>query len=369
MSRYAVILAGGSGTRLWPLSRRKAPKQVRALLDDATLLQKTYRRVRQQFAADAVYVSTLAEHAAEVGRQLSEIAADHIIAEPIGRDTAAAIGYAAVRLIARDPDATFVTINSDAYVADDDAYHRAIAITFDAAEQSEDGIALVGIAPQYPETGYGYIELQQNKDKNEGMMVVIADAIRSGRTLPVCRFVEKPDMETAARYVASGRHLWNPALFVFRAQKLLTLFSHHLPQHAAALAEIASARDAATITRAFLTMPTISIDYGIMEKLERLVVVPASFGWADVGHWRAVHAILSGERGTSADVARGAHVGLNGNGNLVVAPDGKLVVTCGIENCVIIDTPDALLICPRDRAQDVKEVVKELERRGMTQYL
>jgi mannose-1-phosphate guanylyltransferase len=154
---------------------------------------------------------------------------------------------------------------------------------------------------------------------------------------------------------------------VFRASRILEEFAVHLPDHANALASLRGTHDAHAVTRAFLAMPKISIDYGLMEKLSNLVVIPASFAWADVGSWRAVHEILA--RDPNADVVRGMHVGVEGNGNLVVAPPGKLVATYGLERCVIIDTPDALLICPRDRAQGVKEVVAELERRGLTEYL
>lgn len=354
--RYAVILAGGSGTRLWPLSRRSAPKQVRALLDEETLLQKTYRRVRRAFPPERVFVSTLAEHVGEVHRQLPELPQENDVVEPIGRDTAAAIGYAALRLHERDPESVFVTINTDAYVADAEAYLSAIEVAFEAAESDTRGAALVGLTPRYPETGYGYIEMGQQGDTAAGQ-----------QSYHVIRFVEKPDAVTAAQYVASGQYLWNPALFVFRASRLLAYYAEHLPSHAAALMSLRGTTDPHAVTRAFLAMPKISIDYGLMEKLTGLRVIPASFAWADVGSWRAVHEILA--RDPNADVVRGMHVGVEGNGNLVVAPPGKLVATYGLENCVVIDTPDALLICPRDRAQEVKKIVEELERRGLSAYL
>lgn len=362
--RYAVILAGGSGTRLWPLSRRSAPKQVRALLDEETLLQKTYGRVRQAFPPDRVFVSTLAEHVGEVCRQLPELPQENDIVEPIGRETAAAIGYAALRLHERDPAAVFVTINADAYVADAAAYLSAIEVAFEAAESDTRGAALVGLTPRYPETGYGYIEIEQQSPDASARASSRAAGQQSHH---VIRFVEKPDAETAAQYVASGQYLWNPALFVFRASRLLEYYVQHLPMHAAALGSLRGVVDSHAVTRAFLAMPKISIDYGLMEKLSGLAVIPASFAWADVGSWRAVHEILS--KDPNADVVRGMHVGVEGNGNLVVAPPGKLVATYGLENCVVIDTNDALLICPRDRAQNVKKVVEELERRGLIEYL
>jgi len=351
--RYAVILAGGSGTRLWPLSRRRSPKQVHALLDEETLLQKTYRRISRTFAPECIAVSTNAEQAPEVHRQLPEVPEHRIFAEPVARNTAAAIGYVAVRLAAEDHEAVFVTVNSDAYVRDVDEYLRTIESVMGAAER--EGVALVGLQPSYPETGYGYIEC--------GEPVARYDR----QPIRAVRFVEKPDAATAQGYVASGRYLWNPALFAFRAARLLELIAVHLPEHARAFSGIRDPWDAASVTRAFLSMPDISIDYGIMERLDGIAVVPAEFGWADVGSWRAVHEILASD--PNADVVRGTHVGVAGNGNLVVAPNGKVVATYGLEGHVIIDTPDALLICPRDRAQHVKEIVAELERRGLTHVL
>ncbi|MDO8463488.1 MAG: sugar phosphate nucleotidyltransferase [bacterium] len=358
MGTYAVILAGGNGTRLWPLSRRSAPKQVHALLDEETMLQKTYARARQRFAPDAIIVATTSAHAASVREQLPELPVENLLEEPLPRGTAAALGLAAVSLVARDCDARFVTMHSDAYVADDAQYHVAIETALAAAERPDVDAALVGVAPTYAETGYGYIEMADVAERADGTMA-----------LPVTRFVEKPERVIAEQYVESGRYLWNLGLFSFRAQKLLSQIAVHLPDHHAAFRNAADVSDRAAWTRAFLSMSSVSIDVGIVERLAHLVVVPASFGWADVGNWRAVHDILTDSGRATPRAIRATHVGLQGDGNLVVAPEGKLIATYGMRDCVIIDTEDALLICPRERAQHVREVVLELERRGMTEYL
>lgn len=353
--RHLLILAGGQGTRLWPLSRRREPKQVHALLDGETLLQKTYRRLTEGFPANRIVVGTTAAYAPIVRAQLPALSEERMVVEPLSKGTAAAIGYAALRLLEQDPDAMFTTVNADAHVADDRAYRAAIDAAQGFAEQGRSDVVLVGVPPTYPETGYGYIE------------VAVGEPSGAPSARRVVRFVEKPDRETATRFVASGRHLWNPALFTFRADRLLALFARHLPAHAAALERLRDTDDADAVAAAFAAIPDTSIDYGLMERLDDLLVVPASFGWSDIGHWRAVHRALA--PAADATVARAVHVELDGSGNLVVAPAGKVVATCGIRDSVIIDTPDALLVCPRDRAQEVREVVHALEERGLTHLL
>lgn len=341
----AIILAGGGGTRLWPVSRSLNPKQIVAVLGDRTLLRATFDRLLKGFEAGDILVSTSRDHRDSVAAQLPELPPENIVAEPCRRDTAAAIGLALTRIVAADPEAMFVTINSDAYVADVRSYHRTIRLA-ERASRRTGRTVLVGISPTYPETGYGYIKMGR--------------PLENGAVREVAQFAEKPDARTARRYLASGAYLWNPSLIVGRASGFLELFAHHLPAHARQLGRIAAAGDdEAAAARHFSRIPAVSVDYGILEKEKNLAVLPADFGWADVGNWRAVKEILAAD--PDANVVKGLHVGVDSNNNLIYSMSGKLVATAGVSDMVIVETADALLVCPQDRAHDVKKIVAEMK--------
>lgn len=352
----AIILAGGGGTRLWPVSRKHTPKQVEAIIGDDTLLRATYDRVRQGFAPEDIFVATAEAHADIVRAQLPELPADNLIAEPCRRETAAAIGYALLRVAARDPQATFVTVNSDAYVRDVPQYHRVLRAAEQTVNADPSRTVLVGIRPAYPETGYGYI-----KTGSETATAKVEDADFALHVLE--RFVEKPDLETAEKYLAEGGYLWNPTLIVGRVDTFLNLYKQHLPTHALYFDRMRDAfgtEDEDEVVRShFARIPAISIDYGILEKAEGMLALPADFGWADVGHWRAVSEILADN--PAANVIKGRHVGIDSESNLIYGYGGKLIATAGIRDMIIIDTGDAVLVCPKDRAQDVKKIVGALE--------
>ncbi|MEK9151810.1 MAG: sugar phosphate nucleotidyltransferase [Patescibacteria group bacterium] len=357
----AIILAGGGGTRLWPVSRAIRPKQVSSIIGSATLLGATFARLRKGFAAKDIIVSTGEANVDAVRAALPMLPKGNIVAEPCRRETAAAIGFALLEIARRSPDETFVTINSDAFVRDAAAYHRAIRSAEAAVLARPDHVALVGLAPTYPETGYGYIKL--------GARLRIAKA---GKIYQVERFVEKPDASTAARYVEDGGYLWNPTLIVGRAGKFLELYERHLPAHAARFKAIAAAHgrpDADKMIRwHFSRIPPVSIDYGILEKESGLMVVKADFWWADVGNWRTVREILA--RHPDDNVIRGLHVGVDSNRNLILSSSGKLVATAGVSDMVIIETDDAILVCPQERAHDVKKLVSAIKgKRRLRKFL
>lgn len=361
----AIILAGGSGTRLWPVSRRKNPKQVEAIIGEYSLIQTTYRRLLQGFRPEDIYVATAKEHEAMIVSQLPDLPKDNLIPEPDRRDTAAAIGYALVRIAAAAPDETFITINSDAFVADTDEYHRVLALAGDIVRDHPDNTLLVGITPTYPETGYGYIKTGTMAERRSG-------GDRTDSVFFVEKFVEKPDLRRAEEYMAHGGYLWNPTLIVGRIGRFLGYYEELLPGHAAAFREIASAigtaEEDAVISRCFGELEPVSIDYGILEKSEGLLVLPAEFGWADVGNWKTVLDLLAEKKG--GNVIKGTHVGVDSSGNLIYSYGNKLVATAGLSGMIVIETEDVLLVCPQERAQDVKKIVGELKaQKDLQKYL
>ncbi len=352
----AIILAGGGGTRLWPVSRKTTPKQVEPIIGEKSLLRSTYDRIRHGFAKEDIFVATAESQADLIREQLPELPPENLIQEPCRRDTAAAIGYALLKIAERDPHATFVTVNSDAYVRDVEEYHRVLVAAGLAVEKYPDHVVLVGIKPSYPETGYGYIKAGPTAFRTavDGMEYPVHD---------VERFVEKPDLATAERYLADGSYLWNPTLLVAKVGHFLSLFREHLPTHALYFDRMREAfgtdDEDETVRAHFARIPAISIDYGVLEKEKRFFVIPADFGWADVGHWRTVRDILA--TNPKENVVKGRHVGLESDGNLIYGFSGKLIATAGVCDMIIIETGDALLICPKDRAQDVKKIVSQLE--------
>jgi len=350
--RFHVILAGGGGTRLWPASRRARPKQFLELgaRPGKSLLAATVDRVGRERAL----VVTGADQAAAVRTALPDLASGDLLAEPVGRNTAAAIGLAAFELADRDPDAVFAALPADHDVADEPAFAHALDRAFSIAE-GEDVIVTVGIRPTGPETGFGYLEL--GDDRGDG-------------SFAVARFVEKPDAATAQQYVDSGRYLWNGGVFVLRAARMLRELERHLPDTFAGLQRIHAARragDAATVAREYEALPSISIDYGVMEKADGVVTVPGDFGWCDVGSWSALADTRAAD--PAGNVVVGDALLENANRNIVVADGDVLVAAVGVDDLIIVQSGNAVLVIPRSRAQDVRTVVDRLQRDRRDEYL
>lgn len=355
MSLYAIIVAGGSGTRLWPLSRRATPKQILPVLGKQSLLASTWKRLRKELPASRILLVTNPAVAERARFELPELLAENLVVEPVRRETGPALGLGAAVVLSRDSKATVVNVNSDAHVKDAAGWWRAVHTAARVAERRH-RITLVGVRPTYPETGYGYIEM--GKPSGRGIFEVRG-------------FREKPDRATAERYVGRWEFLWNPTLVVARASDLMVAYRKRLPRTWKALDAIRRAwrtgRRETELAKTFPKCDTISVDYGILEKEKDMLVVPADFGWSDVGHWRAVHDALAPK--PSDDVTRGPHVGLDCSGNLFYSYSGKLIAAVGLKDMVVVETEDSILVVPKTRAQEVKKIVETLEARKMNDYL
>lgn len=357
---YVVILAGGSGTRFWPLSRKKTPKQLMSVFGGRSMLQRTVERVLP-LNPEGILVVTNTLQAEETERQLSFVPGGlvTVVKEPLARNTAPAIGLAAAIIASRDPSAVMAVLPADHYIRDEEEF-RATLVHAQAAA-AEMTLVTLGIRPGSPETGYGYIE---------------AD-LKSGRegVHPVSRFIEKPSREKALELLASGNNFWNSGMFVWRADVIMDRIRTHLPDLFTGLEHLripprlgGDHTLARQVEALYADIPAQSIDYGVMEKADGVVVIPAAFGWSDVGSWSALPELLEGDEHGNVVVDKSRLVSLDSHGCLVLG-GGKLITLLGVRDLVVVDTGNALLVCPRERAQEVKQVVEELAGRGLTEFL
>jgi mannose-1-phosphate guanylyltransferase len=347
---YAVIMAGGSGTRFWPLSRSTRPKQLLALGPDCrSLLRATAERVWGMLPAERTFVVTSALLREQVEKELPEIQPHQILAEPVGRNTAPCIGWAATHVKRLDEDAIMAVLPADHYIGETQAYLDTLQRGLEAAMHGD--YVTIGIRPTRAETGYGYIEVGSELDPG---------------VFRARRFVEKPNRQRAEQFVASGNFLWNSGMFFFLASRILEAIDQHLPglgQELKRYDQAASAgNEAALIEATYAQLPAVSIDHGIMEKVSTVSVVPGSFEWSDLGSWTSAWELTP--RDDHANVLPVDGIAVDASGNYVNAPDGKLVVLVGVHDLVVVDAGDALLVVPRDRAQDVRDVVAALRDRN-----
>lgn len=351
MSLSALVLAGGSGTRFWPASRRARPKQLLALEGDRSLLQSTVDRLAPLVPSERVWVATTAALAAAVRAQLPELPTHHVLVEPALRNTAPAIGFALGALPAEAAAGVVAVLPSDHRVGDAAAF-RATLERAAAAAVADDRVLALGVVPRWPETGFGYLELGESLPGAAGVRRVE-------------RFREKPDRATAEAWFASGRHLWNAGIFVFRAGTLLAAIDRHAPEIGAGLAAIR--RQPERAAELYAALPSISIDYAVMERLDGLATLPLDCGWDDLGSWQALYDLLAAD--ASGNRARGASVAVEARDNLLFAADGGAIAVLGVEGLVVVRTADAVLVAPRERAQEVRRLVDELERAGRADLL
>ncbi|MBT0663180.1 mannose-1-phosphate guanylyltransferase [Geobacter pelophilus] len=357
---YAVILAGGSGTRFWPLSRKRTPKQLMSVFGGRSMLQRTIDRVLP-LKPKRILVITNAEQAAATAEQLAYVKGVplDIIAEPVGRNTAPAIGLAAAVIARHDSQGVMVVLPADHFIADEERFRATLLA---AREPAFNGyLVTLGITPDRPETGYGYIEADK--------------AYRGAGPYPVKRFVEKPNLEKALEYLEAGSFYWNSGMFLWRADTILEEMSSHMPELYRELDGLDSGSDIweiadlkPQIEAIYGRIASESIDYGIMEKSEKVEVLPAEFGWSDVGSWSAMPALLEADTNGNVAMNDTRLIAIDAKGCLVNG-SGKLVALVGVSDLAVVNTDDALLVCPLDRAQDVKKVVEELERQGKKELL
>jgi mannose-1-phosphate guanylyltransferase len=358
---YPVVMAGGSGTRFWPLSRKSRPKQFLALAGDAPLLAATVARLPPLARPEHTYVVCGPAHAAAAKRMLPRLPRANFIVEPCARNTAPCVGLAALHVAAKDRRGIIAMLPADHHIGRPGDFREALAAAALLAERG--AIATIGIKPSRPETGYGYLKV--------GPRMPVRGKKGKLQAHKVERFVEKPDVVTAARYLAGGDHLWNSGIFVFRADVILDEIRKAMPvlgeQLEAIEASLGTPAYARTLKRVFPDCPSISIDYGVMEKSHRIAVVPADFGWSDVGSFAALPDVRPTDH--LGNVAEGDALVIDGRNDVVIATKGRPVAVVGLDDVVVVDAGDAILVCRRDRAQDVRKAVEELGRRGREDVL
>jgi mannose-1-phosphate guanylyltransferase len=352
---YAVIMAGGSGTRFWPRSRAAWPKQFLVIgAGDQSLLQRTVARIEHLIPPERVYVVTNQQHVEATRAQLPRVPAAQILGEPVGRNTAPCVAWGASHVHRRDPNAVIAVLPADPHIGDEAAYRQVLQRAIDAA--TDDALVTIGITPDRAETGYGYIE--------------VGSAL-SDHAFAAKRFVEKPDRATAESYLKSGTFLWNSGMFFFRVEAITRAIETCLPTLADAMKRYERAAseggEAALVAETYGSLPSISIDHGVMEKAERIVVVPGAFGWDDVGHWASAWELA--EKDTRGNANATNSVVIDSDNCYVQGSDGRMVAIVGLRDLIVVDTPDAVLVMPRERAQDVRDVIAEIKRRKQDQYL
>ncbi|MFQ5794661.1 MAG: mannose-1-phosphate guanylyltransferase [Candidatus Bipolaricaulia bacterium] len=343
---FALIMAGGSGRRLYPLSRKEFPKQFLDLTGEGTLLQNTAERLRPLIPPGQTYVVTEKQFAEFVSEQLPELPAENLITEPVGRNTAPAIGLAAIRLKAVDPQGIMVVLPADHVIKRREMFLNLLKA---AIRVARDGTHLVtlGIHPDHPATGYGYIEYHPDR--------LWPDT----PAYPVRSFTEKPDRTTAQEFLSRGNFLWNSGMFIWRIDTILREIQTHLPDVYDGLMEIDRSTGVNVLETVYRGLERISVDYGVMERAGDVVVIPAEIGWNDVGDWSAMAFVHDPDE--ADNVVHGKHVGIDTQGSVIYGNVQKTIVTIGVEGLVIVDTEDVLLIADRERIQAVREIAERLD--------
>ncbi|MDZ7716512.1 MAG: mannose-1-phosphate guanylyltransferase [Balneolaceae bacterium] len=356
---HAVIMAGGSGTRFWPRSTQKKPKQFLNIFGKRTMLQATADRIDPLVPSERIWVITNEKYVDLVADQLPDVPKNNIIGEPVAKNTAPCVALAAALIQKTDPEGTMLVLPADHLINDSKTF---LSIVKTAEEKAEDkgSLITIGIKPSHPETGYGYIECETGSGNN----------IKGNEVNHVVQFREKPDAVTAKAFISAGNFLWNSGMFVWKASTIIDEFKNHLPEIYKNIKElnpkIGSDQEENAISRFYHACSSVSIDYGIMEQADRVFVVPGEIGWNDVGSWNAVYELR--EKDEQGNVTQTEWPELvNASDNLIHSESGKVIALVGVENLAIVETDDAILVCNLDQAQDVRQVVESLKKKKETQ--
>jgi mannose-1-phosphate guanylyltransferase len=348
---WAAIMAGGVGSRFWPLSRKARPKQLLDLFGQGNMLRLTLERLLPLIPPERILVVTGEKIVSGVIDSLPELPMANILVEPCGRNTAPAIGWAALEIQRRDPQGVLAVLPADQYIVDEDSYRATMQQALSAASAGP-RIVTLGIQPTHPETGYGYVK---------------AGAVLHDNVLAVDAFKEKPDLQTAVQYLHEGSYFWNAGMFFMPGQLILDELAIHEPNLLDSLKGLYGSEGLAgpaVIRDVYESLKSISIDYAVMEQAKDIAVIPGNFGWSDVGSWRALWDFAGAEH----SFRRGEVIEIDGSGNVIFA-EGGMVATVGVNDLIVVHTPDATMVCPREQSQRIREVVKALEGRNQEKLL
>lgn len=356
MKTYGVIMAGGGGTRFWPLSRKELPKQLLNLTGKDLMVNETIDRLEGNVEKEDIFIVTNTTQAQLMLEATSgRVRKDHVLAEPAARNTAACIGYAAMEILQKYGDGIMCVLPSDHYIKKVDVYKKVLANAIRIAEETE-ALVTIGIQPAFPSTGYGYICHGSEKE--------------ASGYYTVRHFVEKPNLQKAREYLLSGEYLWNSGMFIWKASVIMRYFKELLPDIYACLEKIGAAmeteKEQDVIREVYPQIPKISIDYGIMERAEKVLVLEGDFGWSDVGSWDALEALY--DKDEYGNITYGEQVHIDTHDCIIYAKN-KLVTTIGLDSVIVVETEDAVLVCDKNRAQEVKKIVEALQDSNKRQYL
>lgn len=350
---YAVIMAGGTGTRFWPQSTKDFPKQFLNLFGRESMIQNTARRIEDLIPQERILVVTNENYVSIVKNQLPQVPVENIVGEPVAKNTAPCVAIAAELLFKKDPEAIMVVLPADHHITKPEEFKKYLKTAIEKAESGKH-LVTIGVEPSRPETGYGYIHAQKGSEESFSGNIVH----------PVIEFTEKPDDETAKHFVKSGEYFWNSGMFIWKAETVLDEFKEHLPemykQVKLASAGLYGKNHNEAIRQFYFASQSISIDYGIMEQSKSVFVVPGEFGWNDVGSWTAVYELADKDENHNAIQAKNA-IFTEAYNNLVLSKSNKMISIVGFDNVAVVETEDAILVCNLEKAQGVKQIVEQLK--------